>query len=229
MTDQNLTEIVCILDKSGSMATVVSDTVGAYNAFIAEQKKVPGVARVSLVLFNTMVDPVYLCFPLPEVPELTTQVYRTMGGTALLDAIGTTINSVGDRLRGTPEEKRPGRVIVMIITDGQENSSHYFSRDAIKAKIEHQKERYHWQFLYLGADPSTFDEAVSIGIVRGHTMVYQNSARGMGVMGQTVSNYVSSSRAAPVGAVQMDWSNEARAQNDPNLAPVAGIIDTTKP
>lgn len=231
MTDQTLTEIVCILDKSGSMQSLTSDTVGTFNNFIAEQRAVPGKARVSLVLFNTHVDPVYLCSPLPEVPPLTTLVYHPTGGTALLDAVGQTITDVGARLRGTPEAQRPGKVLFMIITDGAENSSMRFKRDQVKAMIEHQKERYGWQFLYLGADVNAFEEAASIGILRGQTLAYNATSKGVGVMGQHVNSFVSSYRGMvdTSTANQMDWSNEARLANDPTQAPVAGTITTTKP
>lgn len=161
---ENLTEIVFILDQSGSMAALRSDTIGGYNTYIEDQKKEPGEAFLTTVLFDDDYVLLHDHLNLQDVPPLTEKDYVPDGYTALMDAIGRTINSVGNRLANTPEEERPAHVIFVITTDGYENSSHEFTRAKIKEMIEHQQSKYSWQFLFLGAGIDAYEEAASIGI-----------------------------------------------------------------
>ncbi len=176
MTDSNKTLIVTVLDRSGSMTAIRADMEGGFNQFIAEQKVLPGECLVSLYQFDDSYDVVYENVPIAEVKPL---ILEPRGWTALLDALGKTITTVGEQLRALPEEKRPGAVIVQVITDGQENKSKEYSLAQVKTLIDTQQTQYNWQFLYLGASASTFGDAQSLGIAQ----VAQYTANSAGVKG----------------------------------------------
>ncbi len=161
---QGLAEIVCIIDRSGSMESIKNDAVGGFNAFLEEQKKVPGEATLTYVQFDTEYEVVHENTPLQDVKPIDDTVYIPRGSTALLDAIGRTIDSTGKRLANMPEENRPEKVIVAILTDGEENSSRQYELSQIKEKIGHQKEKYSWEFIFLAANQDAFAEAQKIGI-----------------------------------------------------------------
>jgi uncharacterized protein YegL len=148
----NLTELVFILDRSGSMSRLTGDTIGGFNSTINEQKKKEGEAVVSVVLFDDVYSVLHNGVDIKSVPELTNKEYFARGSTALLDAIGKTINTVGARLKNTPEDERPAKVLLIITTDGEENASREFSDEQIKAMIEHQKTKYNWDVLFIGGD-----------------------------------------------------------------------------
>ena len=167
---ENLTEIVFILDQSGSMQPLESDTIGGFNSYVESQKKEPGEAYITTVLFDDQYEILHNHVNINDVPPLTSAQYRPGGLTALMDAIGRTINSVGKRLADTPEEERPSHVIFVITTDGYENASREFDREQVKRMIQHQQDKYSWQFLFLGAGIDAYKEARSIGIGGVHTM-----------------------------------------------------------
>lgn len=186
MVDKNKTEIVFVIDRSGSMVNIKKDMEGGFATFIDEQKKLPGECRVSLYQFNTSVEHLYASRPISEVPSME---ITPSGGTALFDAMGRAIHELGTRLRAEPEEKRPGAVIFVTVTDGEENSSCEYRRDKVREMIRHQEENYHWQFMYLGAHANAFKEAAAMGYTSGKMgMMANNSA---GIRGA----YTSSSRA----------------------------------
>ena len=164
MTDKNKTEIVVIMDKSGSMATLQNDVIGGFNSLVEDQKRQPGDASLTLATFDSVTDFVYLCRPIGDVEPLCACTYRPGGSTALLDAICTTIDAVGGRLAKLPEYERPGKVLVVIMTDGEENSSIFHRLADVRTRIEHQKTKYSWDFVYLGANQDTFHEAGNLGI-----------------------------------------------------------------
>lgn len=164
MTKENYTEIAAIIDQSGSMSMLVSDTLGGFNTFLKDQQKDPGTVNLTLCLFNNTYKILYSGMNVKEVPDLTELDYKPAGSTALLDAIGRTVNELGDRLSQMAEEDRPSKVIVFIITDGQENSSKEFTKQIIKDMVERQEEVYNWDFIFLGADLSAVAEAQSFGI-----------------------------------------------------------------
>lgn len=176
--NDNLTEIVCILDKSGSMDAVKEDARGGFNTFLKEQQELPGEARLSLVLFDTDYNLLHDNTPIAEVQELTEMTYRPGGLTALLDAVGKTIHTVGERLFNTNEAERPGQVIVCIITDGEENSSVEYNKSQVKELIERQQAEYSWKFIYLGANHDAFAEARGIGIRAVGTRTYTGTGKG---------------------------------------------------
>lgn len=157
-------EIVCIIDKSGSMASIRDDAIGGFNTFLEDQKKVPGEATLTLTQFNTVLTTIYENQPLQDVQPLNHSTYIPNGMTALFDAIGATVDNVGLRLESTPEAARPDKVIVAILTDGQENSSIIFKEaQQIKDKIQHQREKYSWEFIFLAANQDAFTEGANLG------------------------------------------------------------------
>jgi hypothetical protein len=174
MTDSNKTEIAVILDRSGSMASIKADMEGGFAHFVAQQQALAGECVLSLYQFDDQYDVVFEDLPLRNVPPLS---IVPRGSTALLDAMGRSIARIGARLAAKPDSARPGCVIIMVITDGQENASCEVTREALKQSIEHQRNNYNWQFMYLGADVSAFAEAESIGIAAAAR--YSPDARGV--------------------------------------------------
>lgn len=201
MTNKDLTHIEMVLDRSGSMSSCKSDTEGGFNTFIAEQKKVPGECRVTLAQFDNTYEVVYADRPLAEVPDLA---LAPRGGTALLDAIGRSINSLGKRLNDTPEEERPGAVVFVILTDGQENSSVEFSLTRIHEMISHQRDTYGWQFMFIGANQDAIQAGASLGIARGMSITYDQRVGTQAVFASTASNVANYrgmvAKGAPVAA-----------------------------
>lgn len=170
----NWTEIAFILDRSGSMHSIRSGTMEGYNSFILQQKaendQYP--VRFSLTLFNSGIEEVLSSVPVTKITDLDETNYRPGGNTALLDAIGTTINTLGKKLSDTPETERPGKVIVAIMTDGEENSSKQFTWNQISKMIQHQTDVYKWEFLFLGANQDAIGTASKMNIDRASSATY---------------------------------------------------------
>jgi uncharacterized protein YegL len=169
---QELTEIVAILDKSGSMSSLTDDTIGGYNEFIEEQKQLPGEALLTTVFFNHEYQLLHSGKDIRKVRKITRKDYIAGGNTALLDALGKTINDIGLKLHNTSEENRPAKVIFFIITDGQENSSKEFSQEKIKEMVELQKSTYRWEFIFMGANIDAFSTAGALGISQDRAFNY---------------------------------------------------------
>jgi len=179
MTDKNLTEIVAILDRSGSMHCLTADTIGGFNAFLAEQKKAPGRAKLTLVQFDDQYQIDHDGVDIQSVPDLNRTTYQPRGSTALLDAVGKTIVTVGERLAKTPEEQRPGQVIFLVITDGQENASKEFRDPAkIAEMVRHQTENYQWTFSFMGGGNAAFAQAAHLGFASNQTYLYPATSDG---------------------------------------------------
>lgn len=159
-------EIICIIDRSGSMGFIADDAIGGFNTFLEQQKKVPGEATLTFIQFDTEYEVVHENKPLDDVPKLDDSTYQPRGGTALLDALGKAIDSTGHRLSKMSERNRPDKVIVAILTDGEENSSNIYSLSKIKDMITHQKDVYNWEFIFLAANQDAFDEAAKLGIAQ---------------------------------------------------------------
>jgi Mg-chelatase subunit ChlD len=183
--EEVVTEILCIVDRSGSMHSIVDDAVGGFNSFVAEQKKLPDKAYLTLAIFDTEYEIVYECKPLQEVPEVTRETFQPRGSTALWDAIGKTLESASKRI-GTE------RVIVIIITDGQENASIEYRAGVVKQIIIDCKDTG-WEFLFLGADLATFAMSNELGLDAGQTVQYAANSRGIqsaySNITQTVSDF----------------------------------------
>jgi uncharacterized protein YegL len=175
----DLTELVFVLDRSGSMASMAVEAVSGFNAFLEEQKKQAGEAKMTLVLFDHEYSLIYDGKNIQEVEPLTNKTFTPRGTTALLDALGRTIDDVGARLAATPEEERPSKVLVAILTDGQENASRDYKKIKIHELITHQTEKYSWEFLFLAANQDAFSEAASLGISLNNTSNYAATGKGL--------------------------------------------------
>ena len=188
----DLTEIIMIMDRSGSMAVLRNDAIGGFNTFLEDQKKQPGAANLTLVLFHQYYDVIYAGRPIQEVPPLTTETYVPGGSTALLDAMGKAINQTGARLAAMEEQNRPGKVIVVILTDGQENSSMEFNKTRIAEMVQHQEEKYGWKVIFLSSDLNAVRDARAY-IMPGSVLGYKPDANGTrgayGVASCAVSSY----------------------------------------
>ncbi|MBP5870901.1 vWA domain-containing protein [Streptomyces scabiei] len=173
MTNPDARHIAVILDRSGSMQAVKTDTEGGLAAFLEAQQEAPGQTTVSLYQFDDQYEAVYENKPLADVPAFR---LRPRGATALLDAVGRTITTLGEQLDAKPEDERPGEVVVVILTDGHENASREYGLPRIKALITEQQDAYGWKFVFLGADQDAFAAAGGMGIGRATTLSYSSDA-----------------------------------------------------
>lgn len=180
------TEIIFVIDKSGSMSNLVGDTIGGFNGFIESQKAIEGKATLTTVLFDNSWKVLHNGVDLHEVEPMTTSDYVASGMTAMLDAIGETINRVQDRHDELGEEK-PENVLFVITTDGEENSSHKFTKSQIEKMIKHQTNGHGWKFMFLGANMDAVKEAESIGIKKGCSVTYDYSSVGTQAIYDTMS------------------------------------------
>lgn len=194
MTKENLTSINVIIDASGSMSNLTSNTIRNFNSFLKDQKAFPGEALFTLCTFNTHYSLVHDCKKISDVSELTTTTYVPKNGTALLDAMGTTIDNVGNKLAAMPEDERPSKVIFLIITDGHENSSHDYTSNEIKSMVEHQKSVYSWEFVFMGANIDAIATGATLGISTRNSVSYTASAAGTHKLYSTISESMSSYR-----------------------------------
>jgi uncharacterized protein YegL len=169
MTRSDLTHIYFLLDRSGSMQSIKSDTEGGFAAFVEEQRKEPGDCRVTLARFDHDYDVVYSGVPVSDVPPLDLQ---PRGRTALLDAMGRIVTDAGAELGALAEDERPGTVIVAVMTDGHENASKEWTHSAIKSLVEQQTSVYAWQFLYMGADQDAIEVGTSLGVDARYSVTY---------------------------------------------------------
>lgn len=197
-TKENLTSINVIIDQSGSMAGLTSDTIGGFNKFLSDQKDVPGEALFTLCTFNTDYRLVYDCVKLADVPALDDKIYRPGGGTALLDAMGATIETVGQKLNSMPEEDRPSKVLFLIMTDGEENSSRRFSAAQIKEMVSHQTEKYNWNFIFMGANIDAFTAGDSLGVATQNTLGYSATSAGTARLYSAISDSTTRYRGSAV-------------------------------
>ncbi len=203
----DLTDLTLVVDRSGSMQSIRDDAEGGINALIAEQAKVPGEALLTLVQFDTEYEFIHRGVAMREVPP-----YRLVprGGTALLDAVGRAINETGARLAAMPEAERPGLVIFVVSTDGQENSSREFTKAMIREMIERQQSVYSWHFTFLGADADAFADARGMGIGAAGAAQYSRSKVSAAYRG--TSSKVARMRAQKASgqAVSNDFSDKER-------------------
>lgn len=176
--NKNLTEVIFILDRSGSMAGLESDTMGGYNGFLAKQSKLEGDTLITTVLFDDRYEVLYNGVDIAHAKLLEGQ-YFVRGMTALYDAVGKTILDVGTRIARTPEAARPGKVIMIITTDGAENASREFNGKRIKEMIAHQRQKYGWEVLFFGANIDTQEVAANMGISQDCAIAFTASSEGI--------------------------------------------------
>ncbi len=176
---KNLTEIVFVIDKSGSMFGLEKDTIGGFNSTIQKQLKEDGIAYVSTILFNGSTEVLHDRVELDKIMPLTLNNYQPAGSTALYDALGGAINHIRKVHRYARKEDLPEKTIFIITTDGMENASHRYSRKMVKELISHQQEKHNWEFIFLGANIDSGDTAESIGIKRNRARNYVNDSLGV--------------------------------------------------
>ena len=177
--NKNLTEIIFILDRSGSMHGLEADTIGGYNSFLEQQRGLPGQALLSTVLFDTRIDVLHNRADIASVPELTNRDYVTGGCTALLDAVGGAIHHIGNVHKYAREEDRPAKTMMVITTDGLENASHRYNLAKVREMIERQKTEYGWEFIFLGANMDAVGEAGKFGIDAESAMNFRADGEGV--------------------------------------------------
>ena len=188
---QGLTEMVFILDRSGSMSGLESDTIGGYNAMLAKQQKEPGEAVITTVLFDDQYELLHDRINLRGVVPISDKEYFVRGNTALLDAVGKTINKIGNAQKHTAEPERAEHVVVVITTDGMENASREFNEEKVRRMIEHQKSKYGWEFIFLGANIDAIATAERYGIGKDRAANYHADAEGTALNYSVVSETVS--------------------------------------
>ena len=212
---KNKTDITIILDRSGSMGSVKDDTIGGFNNFLEEQQKVEGEASLSLVQFDDQYEVVYMDKDINSADKLTEATFQPRGMTALFDAVGRTINSTGQRLAGLSEEERPNKVVFIILTDGFENASKEFRASKISEMINHQRNNYNWEFMFIGANQDAVLSAKEIGIPASAALTYAANAEGTEILysrvARKVANYRESENAAALQFNDEDREEQRKA------------------
>lgn len=207
-----LTELVFILDKSGSMTSLVNDTIGGFNSFVEKQKEVVGECRISTVLFDSQSHVLHNQVELSQIPAMTSREYQAGGSTALIDALGGAINHVGNRIMHTREEKRPEKVMFVIITDGYENASHKYRIDQVHHMVQRQTEKYGWEFIFLGANIDAIGEAGRYGIGADRARNWVPDGEGQRVTYDSIATATRDWRNAPRGSrLREDWGDAIAA------------------
>ena len=198
-----MTELVFILDRSGSMSGLEKDTIGGFNSMLEKQRKEPGDAVVSTVLFDNETEVIHDRVVIADVPNLTDKEYFVRGCTALLDAVGGAIHHIGNVHKYARPEDVPEHTMFVITTDGMENASRRYNSEKVKQMIERQKAKYGWEFLFLGANIDAVETASQFGIGADRAVNYQCDSEGTALNYEVVSEAISSVRcSAPLSA---DW------------------------
>lgn len=212
---KNKTDITIILDRSGSMDSVKSDTIGGFNSFLSSQQKNETEAALSLVQFDDQYETLYIDKDIRQADKLTDQTFEPRGMTALFDAIGRTINSVGQRLANLNESERPDKVLLVIMTDGLENASKEFSAERISEMIKHQRNNYSWEFMFIGANQDAVLSAQQIGIATAASITYAANSEGTNLafaqMSEKINNYRVSSAPAALAFNDEDRDEQYKA------------------
>ena len=193
---KNLTELVFILDRSGSMSGLETDTIGGFNSMIAKQKKEAGEALVSTVLFDNESVVIHDRLPLEDVPPMTEKEYFTLGCTALLDAVGGAIHHIGNIHKYARREDVPEKTMFIITTDGYENASRRYDYETVRRMIQRQKEKYGWEFLFLGANIDAVETAGHLGIAPDRAVNYHCDSEGTRLNYEVVGQAVAAVRCS---------------------------------
>jgi hypothetical protein len=213
---ENSARIAIILDRSGSMQSVRESTISGFNEFIRTQRALPGDVTVKLVQFDDQYEVVF-DLPLAEVPELNQALFVPRGRTALFDAQGLTIVTLGEELAALPESERPAKVIVMTLTDGMENASQHYTVEGIASLIRQQSDVYHWDFIFLGANQDAIHTAATMAIPMAQALTYRASKAGTANVFQAAANYVRSSRSGGSPLFGRAEREAAMADDDPKV------------
>ena len=205
-----MTELIFILDRSGSMSGLEKDTIGGFNSMLEKQRKEPGDAVVSTVLFDNETEVIHDRVAIADIPNLTDKEYFVRGCTALLDAVGGAIHHIGNVHKYARKEDVPEKTLFIITTDGMENASHRYTYDKVRYMIKRQKERYGWEFLFLGANIDAVAEARRFGIDESMAANYHCDEVGMALNYEVISEAITSVRgcAAPLS---VDWKKKIEA------------------
>ena len=219
---KGLTELVFILDRSGSMSGLEKDTIGGFNSMIEKQKKEDGEVIVSTVLFDDHMKVIHNRIPMEQIKNLTDKDYYVGGCTALLDAMGNAIKHINQVQKSLPEDEQPEKTMFIITTDGQENSSHDYTYEKIKKMVEKKQNKKHWEFLFLGANIDAIGTAAGLGIRADRAVNYHSDAVGTAVNYRALSKAVSSYRKAEspmeVDACMAGWDEEIVADYEERKA-----------
>lgn len=205
---KGLTELVFILDKSGSMGGLESDTIGGYNAMLEKQKAVEDECRMTTVLFDNNYELLHDRIDIKAVSAIAEKEYFVGGSTALIDAIGRTIHKIGNAQKHTAEDYRAEKVMFVIITDGEENSSREYSSEKVKKMIEHQKAKYGWEFIFLGANIDAVETAKRFGIAPNRAQNYHADSEGVELNFRVMSDTIAKFRACE--AMSDNWNEETQ-------------------
>jgi hypothetical protein len=210
------THLAVILDRTGSMESIRDDTIGGFNAFLKQQQAEPGTATLTLVQFDSQ-DPyevIHRFKPAGEVPALSHQTYVPRASTPLLDAIGRGINDLEQSLGELAEAERPARVVMVIITDGQENASREFRKDQIEKMIREKQERLDWQFVFLSADLAAIGDAMDTGFRQVSSLAFDKTAQGTADAWTSASERIADYRAARSKDVSFSEEDRARQESE---------------
>ena len=214
--NNNLTEIVFILDRSGSMAGLEADTIGGFNAFVEKQKKEEGGALLSAVLFDNDSQVIYDRVDIRKVEPMTDQQYQVGGCTALLDAIGGAVHHMANVHKYAREEDRPGKTVFVITTDGMENASRRYSYREVQKMVKHEQEKYGWEFLFLGANMDAIEAARTFGIREDRAVRYECDSAGtslnFAVVSKTIGKLRKGETIAPEWSADIARDYEERGQ-----------------
>ena len=210
-TNNNITELVFIIDRSGSMFGLENDTIGGFNAMIKKQKREVGEAYVSTVLFDNVSEVLHDRIKLSDVPEMTAKDYTVRGCTALIDAIGGAIHHIGNIHKYIRPEDVPAHTMFVITTDGMENASIRYSSNEVKEMIENKKEKYGWEFLFIGANIDAVETASHFGIEKDRAVNYCADSQGTKLLYDTISLSISSMRTDE--SINEDWGRKIEEDN----------------
>jgi uncharacterized protein YegL len=208
--NKNLIELVFILDRSGSMIGLEADTIGGYNSLLAKQQKEAGDAIVSTVLFDDRQEVLHDRVPIKDIQLLSDKDYDVRGCTALLDAIGGAIHHIGNVHKYAREEDRPYKTLFIITTDGMENSSKRYTYDKVKEMVERQKQKYGWEFLFLGANMDAIQTAKRFGISEHLAVNYECDEAGTQMNYRVLSETITHARMSK-GKINVNWKAEIEA------------------
>ncbi|MDR2569507.1 MAG: VWA domain-containing protein [Oscillospiraceae bacterium] len=208
----NLTELVFILDRSGSMEGLESDTIGGFNSMLTKQQAEPGECRITTILFDNQYEILHDRIDIKAINPITNKEYSVRGSTALLDAIGKTINKISSVQKNTTKKYRAEKVLFVITTDGMENASCEFNYDKIKSMIERKKSKSNWEFIFLGANIDAIDVANRFGVPQSRAQNFHNDSEGIALNYSVLSETIASYRAAPGSAcISDEWSADIQA------------------